>query len=75
MYAGHFAAGLAQKGRVPSTPTWGILLDVGVLDILFGPLVLAGIEQVSITPEQSPGFFCTSLVGLATHAFSTLPSP
>ncbi len=56
MYAGHFAAGLALKGRVASAPTWGILLGVGALDILFGPLVLAGIEQVSITPGQSPGF-------------------
>jgi hypothetical protein len=56
MYAGHFAAGLALKGRVPSAPTWGILMGVGVLDLLFGPLVLAGIEQVSMTPGQSPGF-------------------
>ncbi len=56
MYAGHFAAGLALKGKVPEAPTWGILLGVGVLDILFGPLVLIGIERVSLTPGQSPGF-------------------
>lgn len=56
MYAGHFAAGLAIKGKVPNAPTWGILIGVGLLDILFGPLVLAGIEQASITPNVSPGF-------------------
>ena len=56
MYAGHFAAGLALKGTVPEAPTWGILLGVGVLDILFGPFLLIGIEQVTLTPAQSPGF-------------------
>ena len=56
MYAGHFAAGLAIKARVPQAPTWGLLLGVGVLDILFGPFVLAGIERASLTPEVSPGF-------------------
>lgn len=56
MYAGHFAAGLAIKGRVPEAPTWGLLVGVGLLDLLFGPLVLAGIETVSITPDSPPGF-------------------
>ena len=56
MYAGHFAAALAIKARVPEAPTWGLLLGVGVLDVLFGPFVLAGIEQVSLTPGVSPGF-------------------
>lgn len=56
MYAGHFAAGLALKGRVPEAPTWGLLLGVGMLDVLFGPFVLAGIERASITPGVSPGF-------------------
>lgn len=35
---------------------WGILIGVGLLDLLFGPFVLLGIEQASITPGQSPGF-------------------
>ena len=56
MYAGHFAAALALKARVPRAPTWGLLLGVGVLDILFGPFVLAGIERVSLTPDVNPGF-------------------
>ncbi len=56
MYAGHFAAALALKARVPKAPTWGLLMGVGLLDILFGPFVLAGIEQASLTPGISPGF-------------------
>ena len=56
MYAGHFAAGLALKGHTPAAPTWALLVGVGLLDILFGPFVLLGIERASITPGQSPGF-------------------
>lgn len=56
MYAGHFAAGLALKARVPAAPTWALLLGVGLLDVLFGPLVLLGIERATVTPGVSPGF-------------------
>ena len=56
MYAGHFAAGLVLKAKEPRAPMWGILIGVGLLDLLFGPLVLLGIEQVSVTPTVSPGF-------------------
>ncbi len=35
---------------------WGILIGVGLLDVLFGPFVLLGIERASITPGVSPGF-------------------
>ncbi|MDH3208196.1 MAG: hypothetical protein OEO79_16460 [Gemmatimonadota bacterium] len=56
MYAGHFAAGLALKAKAPKAPTWGILIGVGFLDLLFGPFVLLGLEQVSLTPGVSPGF-------------------
>jgi hypothetical protein len=56
MYAGHFASGLAIKGHTPTAPTWALLVGVGLLDILFGPFVLFGIERVSMTPGQPPGF-------------------
>lgn len=56
MYAGHFAAGLALKAKEPKAPTWGILLGVGLLDLLFGPFVILGIERASVTPSISPGF-------------------
>lgn len=56
MYAGHFAAGLALKAKEPQAPLWGILVGVGLLDLLFGPFVLFGIERVAVTPDISPGF-------------------
>lgn len=56
MYAGHFAAGLALKAKEPAAPMWGILVGVGFLDLLFGPFVLVGLEQVTLTPGVSPGF-------------------
>ena len=56
MYVGHFAAGLAIKTREPNAPTWALLVAVGLLDILFGPFVLAGIEHATVTPSVSPGF-------------------
>jgi hypothetical protein len=56
VYAGHFAAGLALKARQPKAPTWALLVGTGLLDILFGPFLVAGIERASLTPGQSPGF-------------------
>ena len=56
MFAGHLAAGLALKAKEPRAPTWALLLGVGFVDVLFGLFVLAGIERVTMTPGQSPGF-------------------
>jgi len=56
MYAGHLGLGLALKAREPRAPTWALLLGVGLLDILFGPFVLLGIERVRMTPGVPPGF-------------------
>jgi len=56
LYAGHFAAGLAIKARVPKAPTLWLLIGTGLLDILFGPFVLMGIERVTMTPGRPPGF-------------------
>lgn len=56
MYAGHFAAGMALKAKEPEAPMWGIMVGVGLLDLLFGPFVAAGVEHVTVTPGVSPGF-------------------
>jgi len=56
VYAGHFAAAAALKASEPRAPFWGLLVGVGLLDLLFGPFVLLGIEQATLTPGQSPGF-------------------
>lgn len=56
MYAGHFAAALVLRANEPKAPFWGILIGVGLLDLLFGPFVLLGIERASMTPGTPPGF-------------------
>ncbi|MGD8357253.1 MAG: hypothetical protein PVG42_04280, partial [Lysobacterales bacterium] len=56
MYAGHFAAAVVLRAREPRVPFWAILLGVGLLDLLFGPFVLLGIEHVTVTPDVPPGF-------------------
>lgn len=55
MYAGHFAAALAIKGRAPRAPTWGLLVGAGLLDLLFAPFALLGLERVSVTPGAARG--------------------
>src|SRR5262245_9754596 len=48
--------GLALKAKKPAAPTWALLVGVGLLDILFGPFVLLGIERVTMTPGRGAGF-------------------
>jgi membrane-bound metal-dependent hydrolase YbcI (DUF457 family) len=61
MYAGHFAAGLALKGRVPRAPTWALLVGVVLIDLAFGAFVLCGVERATVTPGHSPGFRLDSI--------------
>jgi hypothetical protein len=56
VYAGHFAAGLVIKSKAPRAPTWVLMTGVGLLDILFAPFVLLGLERVTLTPGVAPGF-------------------
>ena len=56
MYAGHLAFGLALKAKEPRAPTWALILGVGLLDVLFGPFVLLGVERAHLTPGPPPGF-------------------
>jgi hypothetical protein len=52
MYAAHFAAALAIKGRVTRAPTWGLMAGAFLPDFVWVALGLAGIE-----PSQGPAFF------------------
>jgi membrane-bound metal-dependent hydrolase YbcI (DUF457 family) len=53
MYAAHFAAGLAIKGRIPRTPTWALMTAIFLPDFFWIVLAWMGIE-----PTQPPlGFF------------------
>ncbi len=54
MYPGHFAAGLALKTAVPRSPTFGLMIVVGLLDLLFGIFVAFGLEGGSIRHLRIP---------------------
>jgi hypothetical protein len=54
MYPGHFAAGLALKTIEPKTPTWGLMIAVGFLDLLFGAFVAFQIEGGNINHLDIP---------------------
>src|SRR5688572_19025520 len=56
MYAGHFAAAVVLRAKEPEAPFGPLLIGAGLLDLLFGPFLLAGIERASLTPGVTPGF-------------------
>ena len=61
MYAGHFACAAVLRRREPTVPFWGLLIGVGLLDILFAPFVLLGIDRVSLTPGAPTGMTFDSI--------------
>ncbi|HEX8816962.1 MAG TPA: hypothetical protein VF753_15810 [Terriglobales bacterium] len=52
MYAAHFAAALAIKGRVSKAPTWALMAGAFLPDFVWITLGLAGVE-----PSQGSAFF------------------
>lgn len=53
MYAAHFAAGLAVKGRAPQAPAWALMTAIFLPDFIWIALARLGIE-----PQSGPrGFF------------------
>ena len=55
MYVGHFACGVALWAVRPRTPPWVPLVGIGVLDILNGIGVAAGLERISPAPDEPLG--------------------
>ena len=46
MIAGHFGFAAAVKSRVPSAPTWALMLASVWMDVIFVPLFLAHVETM-----------------------------
>lgn len=44
MFAGHFGLAAAAKAASPKTPLWAIMLGTQLLDVIFVPLLLTGME-------------------------------
>lgn len=56
MFAGHFGLAALVKGRAPQVPLWSLLVATQLLDIVFTPLFLAGIERIDPVPGTSGGY-------------------
>ncbi len=50
MFIGHYGVSFAAKRAEPAIPLWVLFLAVQLLDVLWAPFVLLGIEKVRIVP-------------------------
>lgn len=46
MFAGHFGLAAAVKAKTPEVPIWALMLSTQLLDVIFVPLFLSGIEKI-----------------------------
>lgn len=46
MFAGHFALAAAVKAKTPEVPLWALMVSTQLLDIVFVPLFLTGVETI-----------------------------
>jgi membrane-bound metal-dependent hydrolase YbcI (DUF457 family) len=76
MIAGHFGLAAGAKDTEPRAPLWALMLATVWLDVLFVPLLLAGVETIEPVPGTSGGYgnaiihadYTHSLVGAAILA-------
>src|SRR5213596_1332232 len=50
MFVGHYGVSFAAKKLEPELPLWLLFIAVQLLDVLWAPFVLLGIEKVRIVP-------------------------
>ncbi|PYP54528.1 MAG: hypothetical protein DMD40_16130 [Gemmatimonadetes bacterium] len=50
MFVGHYGISFAAKKDEPAIPLWVLFIAVQLLDVLWAPFVLLGIEKVRIVP-------------------------
>lgn len=55
MLAGHFGLAAAVKARQPEVPLWALMVSTHLLDIVFVPLFLMGIETMEPVGEGGYG--------------------
>mgnify|MGYP007086363788 CR=1 FL=1 len=48
MFVGHYASALAARAIEPRAPLWTYVLACQALDVVWGSLVLAGVEKVAV---------------------------
>ena len=62
MIAGHFGLATAVKSRERAVPLWLLLLACQWLDVVFVPLLLAGIERLQPLPGTRPGAYGAAVI-------------
>src|SRR6266542_4421631 len=50
MFVGHYGVSFTAKKAEPAIPLWVLFIAVQLLDVLWAPFVLLGIEKVRIVP-------------------------
>ncbi|RLL43754.1 permease [Oceanobacillus piezotolerans] len=67
MFAGHFGLAAIVRGKVPQLPLWSLLISTQLMDILFFPLLLIGVESMEVIEESGltviHAYYSHSLVG------------
>jgi hypothetical protein len=56
MIAGHFGLAAGVKGRQRQVPLWALMLATVWLDIVFAPLLAAGVESIDNVPGTTGGY-------------------
>ncbi|OFD71090.1 hypothetical protein BWGOE8_50310 [Bacillus mycoides] len=54
MFAGHFGLAAVVKTKSPKLPLWALMLSTQLLDVIFLPLYVLGVE--TIEPINSNGY-------------------
>lgn len=73
MIAGHFGLAAGVKAAARATPLWALMLATVWLDVVFVPLLLAGVETIGPAPGLEAGYgnaiihadYTHSLIGAA----------
>ena len=50
MFVGHYGVSFAARARGYAIPLWVLFIAVQLLDVVWAPLVLLGVEKVRIVP-------------------------
>jgi membrane-bound metal-dependent hydrolase YbcI (DUF457 family) len=75
MFAGHFGVAAAVKARRPEVPLWALMGATQLLDIVFVPLLLSGVETIDSSEGTGYGKavihagYSHSLIGAMLLAF------
>jgi hypothetical protein len=55
MFAGHFAVAAAVKAKNPQVPLWSLMLGTQLLDVIFVPLFVSGVETMETVGSAGYG--------------------